>query len=490
MVSEDDITRFIYSNLRETPILVKNMIYPGGQPLPTRNAYKKIEMYVNDFVTHRKKGTIERWLVLPGLRGTGKTTIVFQIYDYLTKDIGIPKDNILYLTASEVKNYLGIGIRDVINQFIRDVHRTTLVELDKKLFIIIDEAHFDPDWDETIKVLYDKTAGKENVFIIITGSSSIALEMGADSVRRKIKTDVFPMNFQEYLKLKLDFYPPGGTSNAIRTLIFDGPTTDNVKLIQTIENTLMKQFLNLPVLVDHELKDYIYCRGFPFGINLDASVLYKKVAELIDKIICDDLTIVYNYEADSKSDITKMLMFLALKPSGEVSQTKLSNNLGIPSARVNQTLMALEKTHLIFSIKPYEGAKGTVRDAWKYYFLSPTIKASLLHNYGRFDRLDKVMYGELVENAVISSFFRMMKTINKPTGIFYDSEKGGADFILTYGDKLIPVEVGSGKKEGKQVLKTARRHKQVEHKIIISNDEKIKIVDDIVFLPLKTFLFS
>ena len=163
MASEEDITKYIYNNLRETHLLAQNYIAPQGKALPHRNPYVQIKKYVDDFLTKNRSANkpIERWLILPGLRGTGKTTLVFQIYDYLIKYKGINKENILYLPANEVKNYLGTGIREVVLQFIKDVHRTTLVELDKKIFVIIDEAHFDKNWDETVAVLYNKTVGKQ-----------------------------------------------------------------------------------------------------------------------------------------------------------------------------------------------------------------------------------------------------------------------------------------------------------------------------------------
>jgi len=491
MASEEDITKYIFNNLRETPLLAKNYILQDGEYLPNRNCYINIKKYVDDFIDKKtdKKRRIERWLLLPGLRGTGKTTLVFQIYHYLISERRIKLENVLYLSADDVKNYLDTGIREVISQFIRNMHRTTLAELNEKTFVLIDEAHFDEKWEETVKVLYDRTVGNENLFIIVTGSSSLSLEMSTDSVRRKTKRSIFPLNFQEYLKLKYKFFPPSGTADLIRHVIFNGKDERFQRFIEN-ENELHKRFLRFQKDIDLELEDFIYHGGFPFSLNMKPFLLYEKVSELVDRIICDDLSLIYPFKIQSRSGITKILMFLALKKTGSISQPKLANTTGIPLARVNQTLESLEKTHLIFSIKPYEGAAGTVRDAWRYYFLSPTIKASLLYKYGRLDRLDKIMFGELVENAVASSFFRMMKTINKPTGIFFYPGKGSSDFLLSYGDKIIPVEVSSGKKDKRQTSKNGRRIKKIKHKVIISNEENTKISGDTIFISLKTFLFS
>lgn len=490
MTSQSDIIKYLQSSLRETPRMASDYIVSDGKFLPKRNCFIKVQKFVKDFLNREEESSeyLERWLVLPGLRGTGKTTLLFQIFDYLRKR-GVHAQNILYLPMDDVKNFLGVGVREAISHYIENIKRTTLVELEEKIFIFIDEAHFDENWDQTVKVLHDKTQGNQNLFVIVTGSSSISLEMSTDSVRRKKKLSILPLNFQEYLKLKFKFFPPKGTAGSIRKMIFEGDAESLGKVIGN-EYDLQRRFLELPKSDDTLLEDFVYYGGFPFAINMKPYMAFEKVAELVDKIIFDDLPIVYSFNTKSRPDILKILMFLALKKPGELSQQKLSRNIGIPLARVNQTLEALEKTHLIFSVKPHQGAAGTIRDAWRYYFVSPTIKASLLFKYGRLDMSDRTMFGELIEHTVASSFFKMMKTIGHPNGIFFDSQKGGADFLLTMGDKLIPVEVGLGDKTKKQTAQTSQRYKNIDHRLIISNTEETQIDNKTIYLPLKTFLFS
>ena len=87
--------------------------------------------------------------------------------------------------------------------------------------------------------------GKENLFFIVTGSSSVALETSTDSVRRKIKASILPMNLQEYLKLKYKFFPPSGTSDMIRDVIFTGKNEAIQRHIEN-EKELHKKLINLP----------------------------------------------------------------------------------------------------------------------------------------------------------------------------------------------------------------------------------------------------
>ncbi|RLI92950.1 MAG: hypothetical protein DRO89_01140 [Candidatus Altiarchaeales archaeon] len=81
-----------------------------------------------------KKGIENRVIVLPGLRGVGKTTLMLQIYKYLYLTKQIEQDRILYFSAvDELKEYLGAKISEVIGVYVESVFK----------IILIDEAHFD-----------------------------------------------------------------------------------------------------------------------------------------------------------------------------------------------------------------------------------------------------------------------------------------------------------------------------------------------------------
>ncbi|RLI92952.1 MAG: hypothetical protein DRO89_01150, partial [Candidatus Altiarchaeales archaeon] len=99
-----------------------------------------------------------------------------------------------------------------------------------------------------------------------------------------------------------------------------------------------------------------------------------------------------------------------------------------------------------------------MRKPWKYYFLSPSINAAIRYKLGVLDFLDRNMLGILAENLVASSFFRMKETIQ--TGIFYDPEKEGVDFLIQKGGgEIIPIEVSIGKKGKSQIKKAINKYK-------------------------------
>jgi predicted AAA+ superfamily ATPase len=188
-IDKDTFIRYIFAKLAEAPALARSYTEIDGKKLRYRRIYIKIKKYVNDFL----EGNVEnRLIVLPGLRGVGKTTILLQIYNYLWGPKGIEQDRILYFSTDELKAYLGGRITDVINVFVQEVHRTSLVTLDRELFILIDEAHFDKDWAQAAKIVFDQS---KKVFLIITGSSALNLELSMDVARRAKREVMFPMNF-------------------------------------------------------------------------------------------------------------------------------------------------------------------------------------------------------------------------------------------------------------------------------------------------------
>jgi hypothetical protein len=482
------LLRYTLAKLAEAPQLVKNHLEEAGKTLRYRRAFFRIKKYVEDFLMGEQLGNIsKRLIILPGLRGVGKTTIVFQIYDYLRNQKKIEQDRILYFSTDELKAYLGKRILDVADTFVQEVHKTSPVHLDKEIFIFVDEAHFDSNWSETAKVLFDKS---KRIFMIFTGSSALNLELSVDAARRTTKEIVFPMNFSEYLTLKYEgWFPPKNMAESIRDLIFKGDNDSAIEYASSQENELSKKILKIEKPIEKEWEDFVCYKGFPFTLNMSQIEAHEKIFSMIDRVIEKDIFSIQSFNTDTRNTISRILTFLALQFPGGTSDAKLSERLGISPTLIRSILDVLEKTHLIFSIKPYGGAGKVVRKPWKYYFLSPSINTAMRFKLGAYDPNNKEMFGVLVENMVASYFIRMKETINLPSGIFYDSDEGGVDFILRDPKEgIIPVEVGYGKKDSSQIKKAIKKYSS-KYGIVICDCQKIKKEGDIIFIPITTFSF-
>lgn len=470
---------YILTRLREDPILSHENIYRNEKRLRPRDGFINLKEHVNNFL----EGQIEnRFIIMPGLRGVGKTTLLFHLYDYLIKK-GIESNRILYLPTDYLKDFLGANLMDTINVFISEIHQKTPVTLDKELFILIDEAQHDEKWSQTGKIIYDQS---KKIFMVFTGSSAINLEMSVDAVRRTKRESIFPMNFSEYLLLKYDMNIPEGTSNSIKNLIFTG----EISSIHEKESQIMKESLKLPLSMEKEWEHYLCCGGFPMSMYLNEFDMQEKTFNMVERVIEKDVSSIRSFRSGTKNVIFRILMFLALQKPGEISENKLANNLNVSPSLIKDILHILEKSHLIFHVAPYGSAGKIVRKSWKYYFLSPSIKASMNSKIGRNPRHNRELLGILAENLVASALFKLKETTRQPQGIFYASEKKGVDFLLNdYMGQIIPLEVGIGKK-GKGQIKKAMNKYDSDYGVVISHDRpKVTKEDNVIFLPLITFSY-
>lgn len=51
---------------------------------------------------------------MPGLRGVGKTTIIYQLFSYLLNEKQIPKNRILYLNLENLKMFLTLILKNTL----------------------------------------------------------------------------------------------------------------------------------------------------------------------------------------------------------------------------------------------------------------------------------------------------------------------------------------------------------------------------------------
>ncbi|HLD83523.1 MAG TPA: AAA family ATPase [archaeon] len=442
-----------------------------------------------------------RIIVIYGLRGIGKSTILYQIYNRLVSgrffsqlepSKCVPQENILYLSIDQTL-LLPFGkdvkspIYDAVKNFCEQIHKQTLASLDKKLFILIDEAQFDKNWAVAAKSLFDES---KNIFIIITGSSALALNLDTDTARRAIKEPLFPLSFMEYQVIKNKIFPIRGTAENLKRLVLQNDRTTvgelNASIVQITRNMAVRK-LDLK----KEIEEYITLGGFPFGFSLTKEITYRRLLDMIDRIVRQDIPIISNYQSDTIRDIIRIIGALALKPSGELPQTKLSTNLGISAAKVNDIIDTLEKSHLIFSVKPYPSAQPTegLSKAFKYYFMSPTLVSAIRYLNG----MTTVTLEEtsvLWENSVGSTLFKLCYTTGTIYNLFYDPRKEtNVDYLLQnpLSGEIIPVEVGLNK--GDKQLKDAIEFYSASYGIIVSDFPEITFEEKIIRIPFWVFLY-
>ena len=159
-----------------------------------RIVYRRLEASLLSFVNDPKAQS--RWIIIPGLRGVGKTVLLAQLYNHPS------------LKEQPLKFYLSLdnlAARNIdYNQLIEAVEtkiESRLHETKSKVFLFLDEIHFWDKWSVGLKVLYDNCP---NLFLVCTGSSALALNLNPDSGRRADIIRVAPLSLTEYILMEVD----------------------------------------------------------------------------------------------------------------------------------------------------------------------------------------------------------------------------------------------------------------------------------------------
>lgn len=454
--------------------------------------------FANSF--YEGRGGDARIIIMYGLRGIGKSTILFQMYNRLragrfnniaVKSKEIPQENILYLSIDQALLSTQLKsespIYDAVKYFCETIHNQKLESLDKKLFILVDEAQFDKRWAVAAKSLFDAS---KNIFLVITGSSALALNIDTDTARRAIKEPLFPLSFMEYQMIKNNIFPQKGNAENFKKLIFN----NDRHVIPELNEAIRKIQFSLKgkgLTIEKELLEYLTLGGLPNGNLTSKEVAYRRIVDMINRIVSQDMPEISNFETGSIPEIMRIIGAIALTPAGELSQNKISTRFGISAAKVNTIIDTLQKTHLIFTIKAFstkETQKGLVK-GFKYYFMSSTLSSAIKYMNG-MTILKDTEIASLWENAVAATLFKLCYTTGTIYSLFYDSrEEGNVDFILQnpISGEIIPFEVGLNK-DNKQV-KDALEHYPSRYGIVISDVPEITFTDKIIKVPFWFFLY-
>ena len=418
--------------------------------------------------------------MMPGLRGTGKTTILWQLYRYLLERERIPLDHILFLPVDELRTLIGGNIYDAISCY-EELLGSSLEEMREPIFLLLDEVTYDPNWPSAVKAIYDKSP---LVFIIVSGSSALALKITSDLARRGVREILYPMNMAEYLMLRHGKYQRRDFTRNLKVALFEGATPEGiVQKLGILHRGLTSIGLDLRNLVVHYLK----FGGLPFTMR-NGEVAYEQVYDVIERVVNRDFAMIYKMRSETREKAVAILAGLATHPPGPVVISNIAKSLGIKYDTVRKILHALVNSLILYSISPYAKGIAQVRKTRKYCFSTPVVRAALAFRLGWSP--DDLL-GPMLEDAVLASLIRLKATYPKVIGIHYDPTKGGADAIVEIssvkGTISIPVEVGWGYKDSRQVKNTMKRLSS-PYGIIVDDVVKPELDGNVIHIPKYMFL--
>jgi uncharacterized protein len=474
----DEILKYVQNQLVQAPFRLKSYTQDEqGKKYPQRHIYIKIDKYLRDFL--HSPNARERWVIIPGLRGVGKTTILAQLFSNHSQESG--ERRMLYISLDEVVNVLGSSLKDVLVAY-EKILGESFEKLTKPVFIFIDEAQYDPKWASVLKSVYDRS---NKVFIACSGSSAVSLQTNPDVIRRAVFQKLFPTSFPEFLMIRDGKFPTKDLKKNIKEALFGAESAkDAYDKLKSIEQNVLSVWASID---RHHIDEYLKIGTLPFAIRVrDEARVYQTITLLLDKVINQDVQSLGRFDAKTLSHIKRVLFLLA--ESDMVSLQKLATTLETSVNTVANILEILEQAELLIRVMPYGSNTKKVRKPSKYHFMSSAMRSAFLSVAGN-EQIFAGQKGRLMEDIVAMTLYREF-VANSRGSLNYDSVKSGADFILTIAEKnIIPIEVGIGEKTGTQVRNTMKKIGSAKYGVVICRNTLALLEDaNVVKVPLDFFL--
>lgn len=448
----------------------------AGNPLSPRELYKILQDNINNFLNNLQP--FERWIIMPGLRGVGKTTLMIQIFLWLKQVKKI--QNVIYISLDEIIALA--DLKEVLATY-EQLLGEKFYQLKKPVFILIDEIQFDSSWAEVLKIIYD---WNENVYILCTGSSSVNLQMGADIHGRRAQIcRVFPLNFREYQLIYHQIPPNHKLSRRIFDILYCSANAQEVYdgLIK-ISGHVDQQWT---VYKKNSLDHYFDIGTMPFAFYKESFTAYEALKNMMQRILTEDIRTNLNPQLNTLHHIEQLIQILA--DSGDFVETnKLTNLLQISRVQLLNILDALVKAEFLTKI-PACGTNITVsRQPVKYTFMSPAMRVAQ-----RSIKSTKAMrlasQGLVLEDIAALHYHREFTTQGKGLLTHPYNKKGEmTDFILkTTDNQQIAIEFGLGNKNTSQAIKTMKKFPCKYSLIFSKTDVKLDPKLQIINIPLDYF---
>ena len=344
-----------------------------------------------------------RLIGIIGARGTGKTTLVLQHYQ---KQYG-KVEKCLYISADNplvLKN----GIYEIAVEYFKYYGEC----------LIIDEIHKQDNWSAELKALYDAYPDKK--FIILGSSILNILQSKGDLSRRMLTHRLTGLSFREYLNIRY------GTRFPIYS--FSSLKADHLSIAEKIiheRKTILKDF-----------EDYCRSGFYPFGINHTEDEYFQLLANVLDKVIYEDIPSLKLLHPSSSLKLKKLIAWLSAGITPQISVSSLTNELDVARDTLYDYLDLLERAQLIQIIRPITKNVRSYKRS-KVLFSTPNLYFSIQRHLWS-SSMEK---GNLRESFFISQA--------STCGQLHASEQ--ADFILEADGETTEIEVGGPSKDNRQI---------------------------------------
>jgi predicted AAA+ superfamily ATPase len=267
-----------------------------GQKLPQRAVYTKLYNYFDEYTESHMN---PRWITLSGVRGTGKTTLLSQLYD----QIHSTDCYTLFLSLDHTSGFLGVSLLEIFSSYER-ILGITYETLDKPLIVFLDETQYDPTWLVTLQNLLDRS---DYIFVFVTGSTAIRSNENVD--KRHIYETIYPISSPEYLKITKKKFQIPGLGDSIRDAILY--SEDSSTLYTALQHVAPEVNTYYKGSLQSDFYRYLCYGSLPHILTTgNESIVYEQIQRTIDRILVKDLP-GFCFHPDTVAMIPNILFDLA-----------------------------------------------------------------------------------------------------------------------------------------------------------------------------------
>lgn len=497
-----------------------------------RKLWQTLDQYLQHFLLNPNR----QWIVMPGLRGVGKTTLLTQIYNHPALED--PKVRKFYFSFENLA-FSGASVNDFV-EAIKYLRRTYQ---EQPFFIFLDEVHSDSQWSLGCKIIFDQVP---KVFMVCTGSSALSLRLNPDSARRADILKVHPLSLEESIAINQvssntpeSVTPNPNLDRRLQEALFDSDNALKVyERLAACEDAVQSYYSELALRQSEQVDENSFAaQAIDFYINDYGSLpsLNYQIKNQMRMNLQMPETAAYNFsESDEKfkqrllqtinqmfiQDSIKLLanggepglgfqlqaatinllpkLTAILANSERVSLIKIGKQLGETHQKtLRMMLKVLIASDMIIEVAPLGTSLAKSSKTPKYLFGTPALRQALvpldLKRAGADNNLAQMLRGRLLEDGVIMQLKRIFDEPLRRQIIEYDSKSGGADFIIvdqSFTRKNIVIEVGYSKNSARQVKQTMK--KKGLYGLVITNiaEPRLEAGKDVVYVPLKYFFLS
>ncbi len=337
-----------------------------------------------------------RLIVMPGARGTGKTTLVLQ---HIREKFSANYEQVMYASVDDL-----FFTRNNLLEFAEEFTKRG------GKYLFLDEIHKYENWSQEVKNIYDYFP---ELKLVLTGSSALKIYQGnADLSRRAITYVMKGLSFREFIELE-----------------------HNIKFpVLTLEELIENATGIVPEIVDKIkpvklFEEYVRYGFYPFFTE-GTDEFHDRLKRVINQVIESDLPAIEKIDFSAVQSLKKLLALLAEMAPFKPNISKLSTQVGVSRETLIKYLRLLANADLLLLLDSAVSGISRMNKPEKVYLNN----ANLMH---------AISQGLINQGTVReTTFFSFLEPVYN---IRYS---GQGDFLV---DEKYTFEVGGKNKKSKQI---------------------------------------